>query len=98
MSKAQRGYRSYLLRLWQADLGGEAVWRASLQNPHTHERRGFANLADLFTFLENEVGGAVQGRTPVAVDGEGGDDREGKPCERQTRKPNSESERKRRLK
>ena len=85
MSKAQRGYRSYLLRLWQADLGGEAVWRASLQNPHTHERRGFANLADLVTFLENETGAAVEGQTVLDGVRAGGEDRERKSCEQQNR-------------
>ena len=74
MSEAERGYRSYLLRLWQAHADGELVWRASLQSPHTHERRGFASLADLFTFLESEVGDAVQGQTALNADGEGGDD------------------------
>ena len=85
MSKAQRGYRSYLLRLWQADTGGETVWRASLQSPHTHQRRGFANLADLFTFLENEIGVAVQGKTVLDGDREGGGDRERESCEQQNR-------------
>jgi hypothetical protein len=74
MSKAQRGYRSFLLRLWQAQVGGELVWRASLENSHTRQRRGFTSLADLFTFLENEVGGAVKGQRALETDGEGGDD------------------------
>jgi hypothetical protein len=74
MSKALRGYRSYLLRLWQAQVNGQLVWRASLENPHSRERRGFANLVDLFTYLEGEVGGAAQGQIALDVNGEGGDD------------------------
>ena len=73
MSKAQPGYRSYLLRLWQAYTEGELVWRASLESPHSRQRRGFTSLADLFTFLENEVGGGVKGQTALETDGEGGD-------------------------
>lgn len=55
------GYLSYLIRLWQVDSGGggaggtAAVWRASLQDPRSGERVGFANLDDLFDFLRREV-------------------------------------------
>jgi hypothetical protein len=42
---------SYLLRLWQVRSGGELLWRASLESPHTGERVGFASLDDLFGFL-----------------------------------------------
>jgi hypothetical protein len=79
MSDELRGYRSYLLRLWQAPVEGELVWRASLQSPQTRERKGFANLQDLFTFLEGEVGVVVQGHAALDVDGEGGDDRKREP-------------------
>ena len=79
MSDELRGYRSYLLRIWQAPVEGELVWRASLQSPHTRERKGFANLKDLFTFLEGEAGEVVQGPTALDADGEGGDDRERRP-------------------
>lgn len=74
MSDEGRGYRSYLLRLWQAHVDGELVWRASLESPHTRERRGFADLEDLFTFLESEAGAGVQGPTALNADEEGGDD------------------------
>ena len=79
MSDELRGYRSYLLRIWQAPVEGELVWRASLQSPRTRERRGFANMKDLFTFLESEVGDAVQGSKALDADGKGGDDRERRP-------------------
>lgn len=55
MITEQRRYISYLLRLWQVSRGGELVWRASLESPHTGERQGFVNLADLITFLETEM-------------------------------------------
>ena len=69
MGKARRGYLSYLLRLWQARVDGELVWRASLESPCPGERRGFANLADLFAFLEEEVSHAAPGQTTPNVDG-----------------------------
>ena len=62
MKKKRRPeYLSYLLRLWREnDYEGAhgvetAVWRASLERPQAGERQGFANLADLFAFLENET-------------------------------------------
>jgi hypothetical protein len=73
MSREQRRYTSYLLRLWQMGSEGELVWRASLESPHTGERQGFANLADLFTFLEQELSHAAQGQTAPSADEKGGD-------------------------
>jgi hypothetical protein len=40
---------SYLLRLWRG--GEDGGWRASLQSIQTGERRMFANLESLLTFL-----------------------------------------------
>ena len=55
MSGKQRRYISYLLRLWQTEREGTLVWCASLESPATGERQGFAGLADLFAFLEQET-------------------------------------------
>jgi hypothetical protein len=47
-----RRYRAYLLRLWQADGDdGHPVWRAALEHARIGERRGFADLESLSTFL-----------------------------------------------
>lgn len=48
-------YLSYLLRLWRE---GEVTegWRASLHDPHTGERLGFAGLDELFGFLREQAG------------------------------------------
>jgi hypothetical protein len=62
MSREQRHYISYLLRLWQTRSGGELIWRASLESPHTRERRGFASLMDMFTFLEKEISSIGEGK------------------------------------
>jgi hypothetical protein len=62
----KRRYLSYLLRLWQ-DSGGDLPsdepppWRASLEIPQSGDRLGFASLADLFAFLENETRSASSG-------------------------------------
>jgi len=44
-------YLSYLLRLWLAGGNDPAEWRAALIDPLTGERRGFASLDELTTFL-----------------------------------------------
>jgi len=56
MSREERRYLSYLLRLWQVRSGGELVWRASIESSLTGERKGFANLDDLFDFLQEQTG------------------------------------------
>ena len=43
--------RSYLLRLWRANRSGGVNWQASLEDTHTNERVGFANLEQLFAYL-----------------------------------------------
>ncbi len=48
-------YLSYLLRLWCTEQSPAACWRASLEDSHTGERIGFANLEELFAFLMEQV-------------------------------------------
>jgi hypothetical protein len=45
-------YRAYLVRLWPVRSGGQRVWRASVEDAHSGERRAFADLAHLFAFLQ----------------------------------------------
>jgi hypothetical protein len=45
-------YLAYLLRLWRVGKKDEAAWRASLEDAHTGERQGFADLTTLLAFLE----------------------------------------------
>jgi hypothetical protein len=54
-------YSAYLLRLWREGSGESTRWRASLQDPHTGERVGFASLEDMFGFLRRETAGEVFG-------------------------------------
>jgi hypothetical protein len=50
-----QGYVAYLLRLW-VEKGSEVIrWRASLQDPHSDKRLGFAHVEDLFDFLRRET-------------------------------------------
>ncbi len=42
---------SFLLRLWRTNRPGNSGWHASLENPVTGERFGFANVEHLFAFL-----------------------------------------------
>jgi hypothetical protein len=57
----QKGYFSYLLRVWQTSNGEESVWSASLEQPGTQERRGFATLDELVRFLQDQAISQSQG-------------------------------------
>jgi hypothetical protein len=48
-------YRSYLLRLWCE--APDRRWRASLEDPRTGKRIGFASLEQLFAFLMEQAEG-----------------------------------------
>ena len=72
MTTTQPNYLSYLLRLWRVneDNGvqstlNKAMWRASLENPHTGQRKGFASLEELFDFLQEETGTLHQTAFPT---------------------------------
>lgn len=53
MKNEQPGYSAYLLRLWYEE--GAVSWRATLENVHTGEQTGFANLEKLFAFLRQQT-------------------------------------------
>jgi hypothetical protein len=55
MKDGQR-YTSYLLRLWLAGDSDPPQWRASLEDPFTGERKGFASLEALFNYLNPQNG------------------------------------------
>src|SRR4051794_16397942 len=52
----QSRYYAYVLRLWEQQ-GNDHMgdWRCSLEDPHTGSRRGFAGLAALIAFLQEEL-------------------------------------------
>jgi hypothetical protein len=57
-------YLAYMLRLWQVKGEGGSSWRASLEDVRTGERRGFASLEELFTYLREGMGRA-EGLAPA---------------------------------
>jgi hypothetical protein len=53
-------YRSYLLTFWEErgrDPDGPVVWRFTLGDPRTGQRRAFATLRALIAALEREMAG-----------------------------------------
>jgi hypothetical protein len=72
MNRKQPDYLSYLLRVWRVSGEDAAHWRASLQSPHTGERRGFASLTDLLTFLEQATNRADQRQNAPEAGEKGG--------------------------
>ena len=49
-------YVSYLLRLWREKGSASTWWRASLQDPLSGQRVGFAYLDELVAFLQEQTG------------------------------------------
>jgi len=61
MTESTRKSLSFILRLWAegaAPADGAACWRASLDDPRTGQRRGFASLEQLFVYLMEATGAA----------------------------------------
>ncbi len=54
-------YHSYLLRCWaETDaLSDFTVWRFSLIDPHTGQRRGFTSLTELVIILQGDLLGLL---------------------------------------
>ncbi|MBM3127445.1 MAG: hypothetical protein FJ009_02275 [Chloroflexi bacterium] len=55
MTTQETRYLAFMLRLWQVRDNDEMSWRASLEDPHTGERRGFASLEMLVAFLREQT-------------------------------------------
>jgi hypothetical protein len=55
MTKDKPDYLSYLLRLRRVS-GQQAIWRASLEDPHTGELHNFASLEEAVDFLQAQMG------------------------------------------
>ena len=56
MANKERTRLAYLIRLWQVHCEGQLVWRASLEDAHSGEKRGFGSPAALFAFLQEKLG------------------------------------------
>ena len=55
MNTERHEYRAYLVRFWRVRSGGKWVWRTTLESPHTAERQVFADLPELFAYLERQT-------------------------------------------
>jgi hypothetical protein len=55
MNDDKPNYLAFLVRLWQAGDDGEPTWHASIDNPHTAERRYFADLEALYAFFVEQT-------------------------------------------
>ncbi len=55
MEERQR-YYSYVLRVWLAGDRDQSQWHASLEDTRSGERRGFASLAALCDYLNQQTG------------------------------------------
>ena len=56
-----RHYHTFVVRLWQerpASPGRPAVWRCSVEDTRTGQRRGFAGLEALTAFLQAQMAAA----------------------------------------
>jgi hypothetical protein len=67
MDTRRPGHIAYLLRLWCVTNGKAPIWRASLQDVSTGERRGFAGLDQACRFLQAQIEAASAG--PAEGDG-----------------------------
>ena len=63
----ERRYLAYLVRLWTVHSNGDLVWRASVENAHTGERRAFADVDGLLDFLQAAV--TADAATPGQMEG-----------------------------
>ena len=49
-------YLSYMLRIWRKrDANGQPVWRASLEEPGSHQTENFGDTGALFSFLRGRL-------------------------------------------
>ena len=55
MARRESEYRAFMIRLWHVKDVEEAIWRVSVEDVHTGERRGFADLPAFFAFLEEKT-------------------------------------------
>ena len=51
-----RHYQAYLLRCWAETLAETVIWRFSLEAIPNGKRIGFAELADVLSFLDRQTG------------------------------------------
>lgn len=58
-------YYVYMVRLWRSE--ADPFWRASLEDPHTGERRYFASPQRAFAFIEAQINQPPGHENPEAL-------------------------------
>lgn len=66
MQRRSLHYHAYLIRLWEE--GAPGAWRASAQHVHSGETVRFADVAQLFVFLQAQLGNTT-GSEPTTTAG-----------------------------
>lgn len=69
MDRNKNRYLSFMLRLWSGFTEGSSGWRASLEDPETGERQGFADMQQLFVYLRERTEGGEDTQAEAEVDG-----------------------------
>ncbi len=64
MSAEPEHYLAYLIRFWTEPGSLPGQWRASLEDPRTGERRGFAGLEALMGFVRDRLAAEAAGPRP----------------------------------
>jgi hypothetical protein len=59
MTDQSPDYMAFLLRLWRVEEAEGVQWHASLEEPSTGARRGFADIDRLCAFLEEQCSGTA---------------------------------------
>ena len=67
MDETQRGYVSYLLRMWPAEDNGDWVWRASLESSDDGQLWIFANLNELIAFVTTQTENQREIENPARI-------------------------------
>ncbi|MFI5180725.1 MAG: hypothetical protein ACHQPI_04990 [Thermoanaerobaculia bacterium] len=55
--------RTLILRLWREGDAADAIWRCSVQDPASRQRRGFSDIPDLLSFLQSLTASSDTPRT-----------------------------------
>ena len=51
LSASNSSYHAYMLRFWPEQTPNETIWRFTLLDPHSGQRKGFHSLDALFGYL-----------------------------------------------
>lgn len=70
MTSSRNTYHAMMLRLWRDEHAKQ--WRASIQDPHTGEKRRFANVEQFCTYLHIKLSLSGLQREEARIDEDAG--------------------------